>query len=115
MGLPPWRSVTVNVGGWKQVMVRRLSEAWKRQNENGVFAERCFVLERNAGTGELSVREEMPIEAGSRATTPESEDNEREFEEENDDDEDEEDAEDEEEEEEEEEDDDHDEDESESD
>lgn len=73
LGATPWRSVTVNVGGWKRVMVRRLSEAWKRQNERGVFAERCFVLEKNVGTGELSVREEMPIEAASRATTPESE------------------------------------------
>lgn len=98
-------------------MVRRLSEAWKRQNENGVFAERCFVLERNAGTGELSVREEFPIEAGSRATTPESDDNEREFEEENDDEEEEEEdsAEEDEEDEDEDQDDDHDEDESESD
>lgn len=114
MGLPPWRSVTVNVGGWKQVMVRRLSEAWKRQNENGVFAERCFVLERNASTGELSVREEMPIEAGSRATTPESDDNEREFEEEEENDDDDDDDNEEEEEEEEDDDDDDEEDESES-
>lgn len=76
LGATPWRSITINVGGWKRVMVRRLSEAWKRQNEKGVFAERCFVLERNASTGDLSVREEMPTEAGSRPTTPESDESE---------------------------------------
>lgn len=82
--LPPWRSVTVNVGGWKRVMVRRLSEAWRRLNEDGVFAERCFVLERDAGTGMMSLREEMPVEAGSRATTPEAEDDSEEEDEEDD-------------------------------
>lgn len=82
--LPPWRSVTVNVGGWKRVMVRRLSEAWRRLNEDGVFAERCFVLERNASTGVMSVREEMPVEVGSRATTPEVEHSEEGSEEEDD-------------------------------
>lgn len=69
----PWRSITINVGGWKRVMVRRLSEGWRRQNERGVFAERCFVLERSAATGEMAVREEFPVEA-SRASTPEVED-----------------------------------------
>lgn len=68
----PWRSITINVGGWKRVMVRRLSEGWRRQNERGVFAERCFVLERD-GAGEMAVREEFPVEA-SRASTPEVED-----------------------------------------
>lgn len=69
LGGAPWRSITINVGGWKRVMVRRLSEAWRRQNEMGVFAERCFVLERNAGSGDMSVREEVPVEA-SRTSTP---------------------------------------------
>ncbi|OIW30636.1 hypothetical protein CONLIGDRAFT_557221, partial [Coniochaeta ligniaria NRRL 30616] len=41
----PWRSVTVNVGGWQRTgMVRRLGEAWKGLNRRGVFAERCFFL-----------------------------------------------------------------------
>lgn len=46
-----WKSITINVGGWQQVMVRRLSEAWKALNQMGVFAERCFVLERVDGGG----------------------------------------------------------------
>lgn len=67
-----WRTVTLNVGGWKRVMVRRLSEGWRRQNEKGVFAERCFVLERSLDTGDLLVREEFPVEAtASRQNTPE--------------------------------------------
>ncbi|KAB5547022.1 hypothetical protein GE09DRAFT_1242359 [Coniochaeta sp. 2T2.1] len=41
-----WKSITINVGGWQRVMVRRLSEAWKALNRKGVFAERCFVLTR---------------------------------------------------------------------
>lgn len=68
----PWRRITINVGGWKRVMVRRLSEGWRRQNERGVFAERCFVLERSSGGGELAMREEFPVEA-SRQSTPELE------------------------------------------
>lgn len=83
-----WRSVTINVGGWKRVMVRRLSEPWRRQNERGVFAERCFVLERNGTGGQMMVREEFPVEA-SRDRTPEEEgEEERDAEEVEDDDED---------------------------
>ncbi|TLD07271.1 hypothetical protein PgNI_10427 [Pyricularia grisea] len=44
-----WRQVTVNVGGWKPVMVRRLSPSWKSKNEHGVFAERCFVMQQHSG------------------------------------------------------------------
>ncbi|KAI1851962.1 hypothetical protein JX266_002815 [Neoarthrinium moseri] len=54
----PWRCITINVGGWRRHMVRRLGEAWRAQNERGVYAERCFVLERNP-TGGMTVREEM--------------------------------------------------------
>ena len=61
----PWQSITVNVGGWKKVMLRRLGEGWRRLNEEGVFAERCFVLER-AEDGEVRMREEMCLES-SRA------------------------------------------------
>lgn len=47
-----WRSIVVNVGGWQRGMVRRLSEAWKALNRRGVFAERCFVLNRMGGPGD---------------------------------------------------------------
>ncbi|OTA95432.1 hypothetical protein M434DRAFT_209325, partial [Hypoxylon sp. CO27-5] len=57
----PWRSITINVGGWKPVMVRRISEVWREQNRRGIYAERCFVLERNRGSGKITVREEMGI------------------------------------------------------
>jgi len=71
-GAPAWRRVTVNVGGWKKVMVRRLAEAWRAQNRRGFFAERCFVLERRAGAGgrgPLVVREEICVES-SRPQSP---------------------------------------------
>ncbi|KAI1212803.1 uncharacterized protein F4807DRAFT_414548 [Annulohypoxylon truncatum] len=60
-----WRSITVNVGGWKPVMVRRISEAWRQQNRRGFFAERCFVLERDADTGEVVVRENVGVDNNS--------------------------------------------------
>ncbi|ROW07139.1 hypothetical protein VPNG_07354 [Cytospora leucostoma] len=75
VGCVPWRSVTINVGGWRRVLVRRLSEAWRSLNERGVFAERCFVMERREGPdgdGGLVVREEFPLEA-SRHVTPDNE------------------------------------------
>ncbi|KAH7309102.1 F-box domain-containing protein [Stachybotrys elegans] len=43
----PWKRITVNVGDWQRNMVRRLSTSWRERNEAGVFAERCFVIERN--------------------------------------------------------------------
>ncbi|KAI1181065.1 F-box domain-containing protein [Nemania sp. FL0916] len=61
----PWRSVTINVGNWKPIMVRRLSAPWRRQNSRGLYAERCFVMERRQdddGNGAVTVREELPIE-----------------------------------------------------
>lgn len=70
VGDVPWRSITINVGGWKRVLVRRLSEAWRTLNERGVFAERCFVMERNDEGRTMVIREEFPIEA-SRHVTPE--------------------------------------------
>jgi hypothetical protein len=63
-----WQRITINVGGWRKVMLRRLSEAWRRQNERGVFAERCFVLKHNE-MGIREVREETCIER-SRAESP---------------------------------------------
>ncbi|KAF6840686.1 F-box domain-containing protein-like protein [Colletotrichum plurivorum] len=65
----PWKRITINVGGWRKVMVRRFSAAWRRQNENGVYAERCFVLERNE-FGQLIYREEMSVEGRSSTPTP---------------------------------------------
>ncbi|KAI2464744.1 hypothetical protein F4781DRAFT_55998 [Annulohypoxylon bovei var. microspora] len=57
-----WRSITVNVGGWKPVMVRRIGEAWRLQNRRGFFAERCFVLEKDADSGEMAVRENVSVD-----------------------------------------------------
>lgn len=57
----PWRRITINVGGWRRVMVRRMGYGWKRQNARGVYAERCFVLERNE-RGRHGVREEAASE-----------------------------------------------------
>lgn len=66
----PWASITINVGGWRRVMVRRLSAAWKELNAKNIFAERCFVLERSP-RARYSVREEMSAEALSRWPSPE--------------------------------------------
>ncbi|KUI57051.1 hypothetical protein VP1G_04380 [Cytospora mali] len=88
VGSVPWRSITINVGGWKRVLVRRLSAAWRCLNEKGIFAERCFVMEigGNAASASASasaaaagtagrgmfIKEEFPVEA-SRHVTPEFE------------------------------------------
>ncbi|EFQ29474.1 F-box domain-containing protein [Colletotrichum graminicola] len=65
----PWKQITINVGGWRKVMVRRFSTAWRQQNENGVYAERCFVLEKNE-YGQMAFREEMSVEGRSSTPTP---------------------------------------------
>ncbi|KAF5004721.1 hypothetical protein FDECE_8802 [Fusarium decemcellulare] len=65
-----WRRIAINVGGWRRVMVRRLGGAWRRQNEMGIYAERCFVLERDPSTGNMGVREEMCVENTSRGGSP---------------------------------------------
>lgn len=67
----PWRRITINVGGWRRVMVRRVSSAWRERNERGIFAERCFVLERSTAHGQVGVREEIGVESPSRRATPE--------------------------------------------
>ena len=64
----PWKRITINVGGWRPVMIRRLSPAWRALNEHGIYAERCFVMEKSQG--KYSVREEMSIESTSRRATP---------------------------------------------
>lgn len=58
----PWRSITINVGGWKPIMVRRLSAPWQRRHSHGLYAERCFIMERQ-DDGAVTVREELPIKA----------------------------------------------------
>ncbi|KAJ4259600.1 hypothetical protein NW762_007530 [Fusarium torreyae] len=65
-----WKRIAVNVGGWKRVMVRRLGSAWRRRNEMGIYAERCFVLERDARNGKMTVREEVCVENTSRGGSP---------------------------------------------
>jgi hypothetical protein len=55
----PWRSIIINVGGWKPLLVRRLSAPWRKLNTRGVFAERCFVMEKQ-NNGALAVREVFP-------------------------------------------------------
>ncbi|PHH59666.1 hypothetical protein CDD82_2420 [Ophiocordyceps australis] len=52
-----WRRVTINVGGWRRAMVRRVGYEWKKQNQRGVFAERCFVMEAHEEGG-YAVRDE---------------------------------------------------------
>ncbi|KAI0112882.1 hypothetical protein F4814DRAFT_419730 [Daldinia grandis] len=54
----PWRYITINIGGWKPVMVRRLGEAWRDKNRQGIYAERCFCVRRDQVTGEFAIREE---------------------------------------------------------
>ncbi|KAK2612636.1 hypothetical protein QQS21_001408 [Conoideocrella luteorostrata] len=54
----PWKCMTINVGGWRKVMLRRMSSEWRRKNACGVFAERCFVLKRDK-TGQYNIQEEM--------------------------------------------------------
>jgi hypothetical protein len=66
----PWKHISLNVGGWKRVMVRRLGGIWRRRNELGIYAERCFVLERDAQNGKIAVREERSVENTSRGGSP---------------------------------------------
>ncbi|KAF9773200.1 hypothetical protein IL306_009023 [Fusarium sp. DS 682] len=66
----PWKHIVLNVGGWKRVMVRRLGDVWRRRNEMGIYAERCFVFERDVQTGNNSVREEVCVENTSRGPSP---------------------------------------------
>ncbi|KAI1278849.1 F-box domain-containing protein [Xylaria sp. FL0933] len=60
--LTPCRSITINVGGWKPIMVRRLSASWRELHSCGLYAERCFIMEKQ-GNGVLAVREEFPVRA----------------------------------------------------
>ncbi|KAF4977040.1 hypothetical protein FZEAL_6378 [Fusarium zealandicum] len=64
-----WKRIVINVGGWRRVMVRRLGSAWRRQNDMGIYAERCFVFERDL-SGNMAVREEVCVENTSRGGSP---------------------------------------------
>ncbi|ODA78929.1 hypothetical protein RJ55_04519 [Drechmeria coniospora] len=64
-GRRSWRRITINVGGWRPAMVRRVGHDWKQRNREGVFAERCFVLERNR-RGLYEIREEEAFESSRR-------------------------------------------------
>ena len=55
-----WRSITVNVGDWRPIMVRRLSAPWRALSSRGVHAERCFVMEQHED-GTLAIREKLPV------------------------------------------------------
>ncbi|KAI1423896.1 F-box domain-containing protein [Xylaria sp. FL1777] len=57
-----WRSVTINVGGWQPIMIRRLSAPWRELYSRGLYAERCFVMEKQEN-GVLTVREKLPTAA----------------------------------------------------
>ncbi|KAJ2993744.1 hypothetical protein NUW58_g1750 [Xylaria curta] len=57
-----WRSITINVGGWKPIMARRFSAPWRELHTRGVYAERCFIMEKQEN-GMFAVREEFPIRA----------------------------------------------------
>ncbi|KAI1755831.1 F-box domain-containing protein [Xylaria castorea] len=57
-----WRSITINVGGWKPIMMRRMSAPWQELHSRGLYAERCFIMEKQE-SGALTVREELPIRA----------------------------------------------------
>ncbi|KAK5626908.1 hypothetical protein RRF57_002623 [Xylaria bambusicola] len=55
-----WRSVTIIIGDWKPIMVRRLSARWRELGGRGVHAERCFVMEKQRD-GNLAIYEKLPI------------------------------------------------------
>ncbi|RGP80945.1 hypothetical protein FLONG3_933 [Fusarium longipes] len=66
----PWKRIAVNVGGWKRVMIRRLGGIWRRRNNMGIYAERCFVLERDAQSGRIAIHEEVCVEPSSHGGSP---------------------------------------------
>ncbi|CAF3432964.1 hypothetical protein FGSG_08925 [Fusarium graminearum PH-1] len=66
----PWKHIAVNVGGWKRVMIRRLGGIWRRRNNMGIYAERCFVLERDTQSGKIAVHEEVCAEPTSHGGSP---------------------------------------------
>ena len=63
----PWKSITINVGGWRQVLIRRLGAAWKERNERGIFGERCFVL-KNGAHGGFDLTEQSCVDCRSGRT-----------------------------------------------
>ncbi|KAG5982121.1 hypothetical protein E4U55_002268 [Claviceps digitariae] len=64
----PWRHMTINVGGWRRVMLRRVGSEWRSKNARGIFAERCFVLERD-DAGQYNLQEETCHDARQYVST----------------------------------------------
>lgn len=64
----PWKSITLNMGGWKRIMVRRVGLRWRLLGQRGIHAERCFILEK--GDNQYDIREEMAFEAGGARAVP---------------------------------------------
>ncbi|ROT41654.1 F-box domain-containing protein [Sodiomyces alkalinus F11] len=67
----PWSRITITVGGWRRVMARRFSTAWREQNQKGIFAERCFVAERCEEGRPMRLKEQGHIEMQSASSSPE--------------------------------------------
>ncbi|KAH8878892.1 hypothetical protein GQ53DRAFT_834608 [Thozetella sp. PMI_491] len=57
---PKLRQMTIKVGGWKPVLVRRLSDAWREKNRQGIYAERCFTANWQRD-GQFCLREAKPL------------------------------------------------------
>ena len=51
--MAPFIEITINMGDWKPIMVRRLGARWRALNEKGIFAERCFVVRRIDGESKM--------------------------------------------------------------
>lgn len=64
----PWKKITLNMGGWRRVMVRRVGLRWRLLGQRGIHAERCFILEK--GENQYDIREEVAFEAGGAAVAP---------------------------------------------
>jgi hypothetical protein len=58
-----WHSITVNLGGWRPVMIRRMGDAWQQLNSMGVYAEQCFVWRRGDNGREMVMEELSSVEA----------------------------------------------------
>ncbi|KAJ6787082.1 hypothetical protein PWT90_07288 [Aphanocladium album] len=56
------KRVTVNFGGWRPVLLRRVAATWRLNNLHGIYAERCFVFEREDFQKSFSVTELMAKE-----------------------------------------------------
>ncbi|KAJ3491881.1 hypothetical protein NLG97_g5511 [Lecanicillium saksenae] len=67
---PLLKRVTINMRGWRPVILRRVAAARKRRNRHGIYAERCFVFERQDFQTYFSVTEFMAKEPSVAAVRP---------------------------------------------